>query len=78
MNYRAEVIGTILAVQAKTQGVEAAERSIAAIADESFKNQVRGVMEETKVMKCEPIDLLSVSRRCVFVNDTFDTLYPEN
>jgi hypothetical protein len=79
---RAEALGTILAAQAKAQGVEAAEQTMAEIADESLKNQARAAMDEAheEANRCngEPVDLLSVSRLMTYLNDTFDTAYPEN
>jgi two-component system, OmpR family, response regulator TctD len=75
---RAEALGTILAAQAKAQGVDAAEQTMAEIADESLKNQARAAMEEVKSYNCEPVDLLSVWRHTLFLDDTFDTLYLEN
>jgi CheY-like chemotaxis protein len=77
MDKRAEVIGMILAAQAKVQGAEAVEQMIAEIADESLKNQARAAMEEVKSYNCEPVDLLSVWRLTLCLGDTFDTLYPE-
>lgn len=78
---RAEVIGIILAAQAKVQGAEAAEQTMAEIADESLKNQARGAMEEAKEQasgyKCEPVDLLSVWRLTLCLGDTFDNSYTE-
>jgi CheY-like chemotaxis protein len=82
MDKRAEVIGTILAAQAKVQGAEAAEETMAKIADESLKNQARAAMEEANEEATryngEPVDLLSVSRLLTYLNDSFDTAYPEN
>lgn len=79
--YRAEALGTILAAQAKAQGVEAAEQTMAKIADESLKSQARAAMEEANEKangcNCEPVDLLSVWRHTLFLDDSFDTLYPE-
>jgi CheY-like chemotaxis protein len=77
MDKRAEIIGMILAAQAKVQGAEAAEETMAEIADESLKNQARAAMEEVKSYKYEPVDLLSVWRLSLCLGDTFDTLYPE-
>lgn len=79
MAKRAEVIGTILAAQAKVQGAEAAEQTMAEISDESLKNQARAAMEETNSSNCGPINLLSVWRITTLgSNDTLDTLYLEN
>lgn len=79
---RAEIFGMILAAQAKAQGAEAAEQTMAEIADASLKNQARAAMEEANEKangyNCEAVDLLSVWRLTLFLNDTFDTLYPEN
>jgi len=82
MDRRAEAIGTILAAQAKAQGAEAAEQTMAKIADESLKNQAPAAMEEAHEeanrCNCDPVDLLSISRHMTYLNDTFDTSYPEN
>jgi len=77
MGKRAEVIGMILAAQAKVQGAEAAEQTMTEIADESLKNQARAAMEEANGYNCEPLVLLSVWRLTLCLGDTFDTLYPE-
>jgi thioredoxin-like negative regulator of GroEL len=82
MDKRAEAIGIILAAQAKIEGAEAAEQTMAKIANESLKNQARAAMEEAHEeanrYNGEPVDLLSVSRLMTSLNDTFDTSYPEN
>ena len=78
MDIRAETIGTILAAQVKAQGAVVAEQTIGKIVDEAMKNQALAVMEETISQESEPVDLLSVWRISMCVNDTFDTLYPEN
>ena len=78
MDKRAEVIGIILAAQAKAQGAGAAEQTMAEITDESLKNHARAAMEEAKEeangSNREPVDLLSM-RVYLFLGDTFDTLY---
>ena len=55
---------------------------MAKIADELLKNQARAAMgeatEEANRYNGEPVDLLSVSRLMTYLNDTFDTSYPEN
>src|SRR5262249_8288971 len=76
MDIWAKVIGSILAVQEKVQGAEAARESMAKVEDESLRNQARAAMEEINGYKVEPIDLLSIWRLSVYVNDTFDTLFP--